>query len=774
MSLGSGARLGSYEILALLGAGGMGEVYRARDARLDRDVALKVLPDTVAGDADRLARFEREARALARIEHPNILTIHEFGLDAPAGGAGRATYFAVTELLTGETLSSRLARERLSWRRAVEIGAAVADGLAAAHGQGIVHRDLKPDNLFLTADGRVKILDFGLATSGLSPASAAETGVAPAGATAPGAVLGSVGYMSPEQVQGTEVDGRADLFALGCVLYEMATGRRAFARPTPTETLAAILSAPVPDLPPSGTDGPSDLARIVTRCVEKQPAARFQSAADLAFALRALTAASADVRGRDMSRPHQVEQASIVVLPFANLSSDPEQEYFSDGLTEEIIADLSKIRALRVISRTSAMHYKATTKPLPTIAQELNVRHVLEGSVRKAGNNLRITAQLIDAATDTHLWAEKYSGTLDDVFDLQEQLSRAIVAALRLTLAPQEERRLAERPLPSGPAYDAYLRARQDLWRWSEPALERALGYLQSALAMVGDSAPLYVGLGSVYANYVHAGLRSGEETIQQAEQLAYKALALQPESAEARFLLASVAMLRGRIGELYRLAEQGLSLKPSDPDGLFFLGSSAFILGRSSAVRSAGEKLIRLDPLSPLSHLAMLVVGLMDQGPAGPTVLASGEAAYRLDPDSFLVRWWYCLTLAGSRRFDEAQAFVDRWLEEAPGQVMPMSAFFWLNAVRGRKEEALASLDEGWTSAAWEDYWTPLSMAEGFAAIGESTESMKWLERAVEKGWTNYPYLSSLDPWLENLRDDLRFQALMVRVKREWEAFEA
>jgi len=280
----------------------MGEVYRARDERLDRDVAVKVVPEEVAADPDRMARFEREARALARIEHPNILTIHDFGEEAASAGGTRATRFAVTELLTGETLRARLARERLSWRRAVEIGAAVAEGVGAAHGQGIAHRDLKPDNIFLTSDNRVKILDFGLATSGVVHSGNTRTETSAGGPTAPGQILGTVGYMAPEQVQGGAVDVRADMFSLGCVLFEMVTGRRAFAGATVTETLAAILSAPTPVLAASGSDVPPDLEKVVARCLEKQPGARFQSAADLAFALRALlTSPVAMVSGGEAS-----------------------------------------------------------------------------------------------------------------------------------------------------------------------------------------------------------------------------------------------------------------------------------------------------------------------------------------------------------------------------------------------------------------------------------------------------------------------------------------
>ena len=330
MSLAAGTRLGRYQVVGALGAGGMGEVYRARDERLDRDVAVKVLPEAVSADADRLARFEREAKALARIEHPNILTIHDFGQEAPATGASRATYFAVTELLTGETLRSRLARERLAWRRAVDIGAAVADGLAAAHGQGIVHRDLKPDNIFLTTDGRVKILDFGLATSGLVPDGEAPTQMSPGAGSGPGVVLGTVGYMAPEQVQAAAVDGRADLFALGCVLYEMVTGQRAFARPTPTETLAAILSAPVPG-GLGQRHGRSARTGAGSGAVPREAArAAVPVGSDLAFALRALLTAPVGVpasvlpaggcprRRLCLSRPRQ-----LLLCPSPHLVGQP-------------------------------------------------------------------------------------------------------------------------------------------------------------------------------------------------------------------------------------------------------------------------------------------------------------------------------------------------------------------------------------------------------------------------------------------------------------------
>ena len=475
-----GRQLGHYRIEGLLGAGGMGEVYRARDDRLQREVAIKVLPEAVARDPDRLARFEREALALARLSHPNILAIHEFGREGDVA-------YVVMELLHGETLRARTARERLPWRKAVEIAAGVADGLASAHGHGIVHRDLKPENLFLTSDGHPRILDFGIARFELAADSRAETLPAPAFATRPGMVVGTVGYLSPEQARGEPGDARSDIFALGGVLFEMLTGRRAFARDSVDGTLRAILAEPAPDISDLGLGIPPDVGRIVARCLEKDAEDRVQSARDLAFDLRAsLTSAplpaleSAERSSRPRRWPtwavalgvtvaaltlvtaawlglrHRMPRSSpaasggvgrtrIVVLPFENLGA-ADDSYFAAGMTEEVTSRLAGVRALAVASRTTAVEYDRHGKTLKQVGADLGVDFVLEGTVRwdrsQGGpGRVRITPQLIRVADDSHLWAANYEREMGDLFALQSDVAAEVVRALGQTLSPDRSAR---------------------------------------------------------------------------------------------------------------------------------------------------------------------------------------------------------------------------------------------------------------------------------------------------------------------------------------------
>lgn len=498
--LNPGARLGPYEIVASLGAGGMGEVYRARDARLGRDVAIKVLPAVFAADPDRLRRFELEARATAALSHPNILSVFDVG-------SHDGSPYLVEELLEGETLRARLASGSLPCRKAVEIATQVAHGLAAAHARGIVHRDLKPENVFLTRDGVVKILDFGLATlvrgEGETDLTAAST------ATSPQAVLGTAGYMSPEQVRGQTVDARSDLFSLGVVLYEMLSGRSPFRRTTPADTASAILREDPPPLLASVHTCPPPLDTVVRRCLEKRPEDRFSSAHDLAIALEAsswpqpppadTTEAGAPLRSPRPSHGRRLvlvgaaaaaliaivlagwrlllparaarpdfpteRQVRIVVLPFENLGA-AEEAYFASGMAEEITSRLANVRGLGVISRTTAVSYDRAGKTVTQIGADLGVDYVLEGTVRwehgqGAGGRVRITPQLIRTADDTHVWTARYDRVLADVFAIQSEVAESAVTAMGVTLLPGERETLAGISTTDLEAYDFFLRGRE-------------------------------------------------------------------------------------------------------------------------------------------------------------------------------------------------------------------------------------------------------------------------------------------------------------------------
>ncbi len=433
MRLQAGMKLAHYQILAPLGVGGMGEVYRARDGRLDRDVAIKVLPERHAESAEALARFEREAKALAALSHPNLVTIFDVGTE-------QGIAFAVIELLAGETLRECLERGALPLVRALAIAGAVADGLAAAHAHGVIHRDLKPENIFLSANGQVKILDFGLARFASEP-----TGATAAYLTEAGRIMGTLGYMSPEQASGDVADARTDIFSLGCVLYEMATGRKAFAGANAAQILAAALRDQPADMDQSGTRFPHELKRVVARCLAKRPADRFPSADEVAAALKRVAtdeAPTTETEGDFPTRP------CVAVLPLSNFSADKAAtDYIVDGMTEVLIAELARNRALRVVSRTTVMQFKDSRSSLRQIAGELGAEAIVEGSVLLAGGSARITAQLIRADTDEHLWAESYQRDVGDVLVMQSEVARSIAGELKKILFDEVYRAESRRVL---------------------------------------------------------------------------------------------------------------------------------------------------------------------------------------------------------------------------------------------------------------------------------------------------------------------------------------
>ena len=487
MTLVNGTRLGPYEILAPLGAGGMGEVYRARDSKLDREVAIKVLPESVAADPNALARFESEAKAVAALSHSNILAIFDFGRHDGVA-------YAVTELLQGETLRDRIASGALPLRHAVEAAIQIARGLSAAHDKGIVHRDLKPENIFVTSDGTIKILDFGLARRAERAGDDdATSGPTREQRTEPGTVMGTVAYMSPEQVRGEAVDHRSDVFAFGSVFYEMLTERKAFLKGSVADTMVAVLGAEPPEM---GGAIPSAVADVVRHCLEKKAERRFQSARDLVFTLQQLVSGAHSVDGGIGAGG----APTVAVLPFRNFSADPENEFFTDGITEDVITNLSKVRSLKVISRTSVMAFKSRELSLGEIGKTLGAGAILEGSVRRAGNRVRIVAQLVDARTDENLWAETYDRELTDIFAIQTDVALQIAGALRAELSLDERNRLEKKPVRNVRAYQLYLQGRYAYFQWTDDSYAQALALLEQAIAEDPELALAHVSLALIYS----------------------------------------------------------------------------------------------------------------------------------------------------------------------------------------------------------------------------------------------------------------------------------
>jgi serine/threonine protein kinase len=601
MPLTSGTRLGTYEIVAQLGAGGMGEVYRARDVRLGRDIALKMLPETFARDAQHLARFEREARTVAGLNHPNIVTLHS--VEDVDG-----IRFLTMELVDGESLADLITPGGLPLDRALDLAIAIADALAAAHERRVVHRDLKPANVMVTREGRVKVLDFGLAKPAPETTHVDTQGLTvgePLSTT--GVVVGTVPYMAPEQILGEAVDARADLFAFGVLLYELLAGRRPFMAPNAMALSAAILNEIPEPLACVRADLPRDVDRIVSRCLEKNPRERLQTALDLLNELRHLRRG----QGREEAeKPPSENIASIAVLPFVNRSRDEEDEYFSDGLADELIGMLAKIRNLRVSARASSFHFKGKDVPIAEVGRALNVATLLDGSVRKAGDRVRISVQLVKASNGSHLWSETYDRKFNDVFAVQDDIAQSVVKELRAMLlesdtAPgssQTHTVLTTRSLErtyDPESYDLYLRGRY-LFGASDDGPVRAQELFRKAIERSPRFALAYSGLGESYVMQAWLGSRDRDITVSQAKGALAKALALDDQLCEARVLAGLIKLYFdwdwvGAERE-FRIA---IELNPSSDLSHREYGVFLALIGRFEEALDAARRAQILDPLS-------------------------------------------------------------------------------------------------------------------------------------------------------------------------------
>jgi serine/threonine-protein kinase len=731
----------------------MGEVYRARDARLGREVAVKVLPAHLSNAADALARFEQEARAVAALSHPNILSIHDYGRE------GSISY-VVTELLQGETLRDRLADSALPPRKSVEYAQQIARGLAAAHERGIVHRDLKPENVFLTRDGIVKILDFGLASPTSAPVDAAiSKGVV----TETGTVVGTPGYMSPEQIRGKDVDGRSDIFALGSILFEMVTGRRAFSKESPVETMMAVLQDEA-GFAGSGRAVPQALGPVLAHCLEKNPEDRFQSARDLVFALQVVERdVDSAARGSPSGAFGSPEGASIAVLPFRNLSADPTAAYFSDGITEEITNALTKIAALRVAARTSSFAFKGRDADVRHIGRELGVRTVLEGSVRQSGQRLRITAQLIDVSNGYHIWSERYDREMQDVFAVQDEIARTIVEKLSPKLLGTPEEPLIAAPTSDVAAYDLYLKGRF-LWNVRRP--KAAIEQFEAAIARDPKYAAAHLGIADSYSVWGFYGGIPSWEAYARARAAAQKAQELTPDAPEVHRSLGIIEHYYGwdvaREERELRLATLG---NPHDADAHFWLTLCLCLCsGQEQDAAEAARKSVELEPHSGNAEAALGWVAAARR--RFEEAMPAFERAVEKSPTAVFPLWSLGYAQHQLGRFDEAVRTLTRVV-----QVTDRAHFFELALYgaalhgAGRTDEARAILSELEGRSA-KEYVPPFDRALLLAALGHDEDAIQQLERAHEERNALLWFRIHL-PYLDRIAASPRYRAIAQKLAR-------
>jgi eukaryotic-like serine/threonine-protein kinase len=736
-----------YLIEGELGRGGMATVYLAEDLKHQRRVAVKVLHAEHSAAVGK-ERFLREITTAANLTHPHIVPVFD------SGEADGQLYF-VMPLIEGETLRARLEREGpLPVEEAIRLVREVADGLEYAHGAGILHRDLKPENIMLSR-GHALLADFGIAgsTNGAS---------AQARLTQTGTSLGTAAYMSPEQATGErELGPPSDVYGLASVLYELLTGVAPFTGPTFQAILVKRFTQEAPSCSSRRADTPAGCDAAIARALAREPADRFASVRAFAEAIAtAMTPAVAHLAATDRS---------IVVLPFANLSPDPDNEYFSDGLTEEIISDLSAVRALNVISRTSAMQLKGTTRDIRTLGRDLGVRYVLEGGVRKAGTRLRITAQLIDARTDHHLWTEKFSGTMDDIFEVQERVSREIVNALNVTLTPDEDHRLAARPVRDARAYDLYLRARQALRRYG-PEIDRGLAMVEEAIAIEGATPPLRGLRALAWVYMARSGWKPELQPLDLADRETQALLTIAPEAAYTQALAGFVAYQRGDLRAAVRALRLANEREPGDPDVLFFLGIALGAAGQAEAQLDIGEEWLATDPLASMAWVlagaARWFVGRIEEA------ASFMERALELEPESVFIPWGLGYTYAMLGRIDQADVHAEWLMTHAPQMPYAPHLKSLVLSLQGRQDEARAILDALDTSGL--DGHQSWHLAESFALAGAHEQALCLLDQAIERGNYLHEWFERRGPFFEPLRGDPEFARIVARAAQRKAEFAA
>src|SRR6266540_3016338 len=789
-----GELIGHYRIESLIGVGGMGEVYLARDEQLGRKVALKLLPESLTANEAQLSRFKTEARAASALNHPNILTVYEIGADANR-------QFIATEFIEGMTLRASLARGRMNLHEALEIAVQVASELAAAHETGVVHRDIKPENIMLRPDGYAKVLDFGIAklTEQQPRSDSHEVGTTTVLQTAPGLVLGTARYMSPEQTRGQTLDARSDIWSLGVVIYEIVGGISPFPGETPSDCIASILKTEPPPLSTVLPDVPVKLQSIVQKALRKNMEERYQTIkemlTDLRDLKRELEAEGSSPQTKARTEPilgkikrHKrgalltlaaailaaaafgyhfyfvapalaPNEKSIAVLPFADLSQARDQEYFCDGIHEEILTRLSKIRDLKVISRTSTQRFKSAPKNLPEIARQLGVAAILEGTVQKAGDQIRVHVQLINAGNDSHLWAEKYDRKLTDVFGVESEIAKAIAENLAAKLTHTEERAVSAKPTNNPAAYELYLQGRYFWNRRDREGFRRAIELFTKATELDPNYALAYAGIADTYALLPMYGFAPARDSYPKAKAAALKALQLDDTLAEAHasygnVLLSDFDWVRSR-----RELERAIELNPNYSTAHQWLGSDNLMnsgeLDRGLAeVRRARE----LDPLSPIVNTILGIAYYLRREYAD--AVTQFHKTFEIDPNFLLAHVMLGQTLVMQGAIDEGIAEAQK-ARQINGDVGVLSILGYAYARKGDREQALKILDQ-LKAESQKEFVPAVDFAFLYIGLGDKEQALDWLKKGYEDRSSG---TIKVDPVCDPLHGDPRYERLVAKV---------